>query len=113
MAIYTATLSAQNTNVYVCDIERSRAFDSWFANCCVSGTFGGGTVTFLLSFDNGVTLLPMHMDGTNVNAAHTTAACLNLRLGGEITKPSSPVKLYASIGAATTPSVAITVFDNR
>lgn len=113
MAIYTATLSAQNTNVYVCDIERPRAFPSWFANACASGTFGTGTVTFYISFDSGVTLLPLNMDGTNATAAHTTAACLNLRVGGEVTKLSSPAKLYAGIGAATNPSIAITVFDNR
>lgn len=112
MAIYTTTLSAQNTNVYICDIVKPRGFAAWYANACASGTFGSGTVTFNISFDDGVTLLPITQSGTNVAASVTAAGCVNLKCAG-MADLSDDAKLYASIATATNPSIAITVQDNR
>lgn len=112
MAIYTSTLSAQNTNVYICDIVKPRAFSTWYANACASGTFGTGTVTFNISFDNGVTLLPLTQSGTNSTASITAAGCVNIECGG-LSNLTPNAKLYASIGTATNPSLTIRVQDNR
>lgn len=110
MAKYTATLSAQNTNVYVCDITKPRTLGEWFANACVTGTFGTGTVTFNISFDSGSTLIPLTQDGTATAATVTAAGSINLKCG--YTGVLANAKLYASVGAAATPSLAITVLDN-
>lgn len=111
MAKYTATLSAQNTSVYVCEIQKPRANGSWFANACAGGTFGTGTVTFNLSFDDGVTLYPLPQDGAASVAALTAIGSVNLRCGFVDNLAKS--KLYASIGTATNPAITITVQDNR
>lgn len=112
MAIYTASLVAQNTNVYVCDIIKPRGFASWYANAAATGTFGSGTVTFNISFDDGTTLIPLNQSGTNAAAAVTAAGCVNLKCGG-MANLGAEAKLYASIATATNPDVDIIVQDNR
>lgn len=113
MAKFTATLSAQSTSVYVCDITKPRELDTWFANACAAGTFGGGTVTWNISFDSGVTLIPLTQDGTATAASQTAAGALNLRSGHAATVATTNAKLYASVGAATNPAITLIVFDNR
>lgn len=115
MAKYTAALSAQNTSVYVCDIHQPRGFDSWFANVMATGTYGGGTVTYNLTFDGGSTLIPFNQDGTATAATQTAAGALNIRCGFANSQAASTqiAKLYASVATATSPSLVITVLDNR
>jgi hypothetical protein len=111
MARYTATLSAQNINVYMCDIIKPRSFDTFFANAMANGTFGGGTVSFNISFDNGTTLFPLTQDGVATAASLTAIGTVNIRCGWSGTLGNA--KLYASIGTATSPSLTIIVMDNR
>lgn len=111
MAKYTASLTAQNTNVYICDIHANRGYERWFASAMAGGAFGTGTVTFNLSPDQGVTLYPMNQDGTNSAASLTATGALNLASGMQDTNLC--LRLYASIGAATNPNVSITVCDNN
>lgn len=117
MAKYTGTISAQNTSVYLCDVVRPHNQPYWYASICVGtaagNTFGTGTVTIQGSTDGGTTKFTiMNMAGTA--ASFTAAGMLNVALGG----PSSNIdteqlKLYATIGAATNPALAVAVFDNR
>lgn len=111
MAIYTATLSAQNTSVYVCDLNKSRNNNDWFANAMATGTFGTGTVSFQISYDGGTTKLTMNQDGTATAASLTAAGALNLR--GGVSSVNAGAKLYATIGAATNPSVTVIVITNE
>lgn len=119
MAIYTANLSTQSTNVHVCNIDQPRHGESWFATAATSGAIGGGTVTWNISFDDGVTLLPMTQDGTATAATQTAVGAINLRSGhinriktaSGATQPQP--KIYASIGAATNPTLTLTILDNR
>jgi len=115
MAKFTATLSAQSTNVKICEIKEPRKFDSWFANAMVSGTFGGGTVTFGISFDGGTTIYTLNQDGTNSVASATAAGSVNLRCGtnNKLTATTDVPYLYAAVGTATNPSLSIIVLDNR
>ena len=112
MAIYTGALSAQNTNVYICDVVKDRGFDTWFGQGTASGTFGSGTVTFNLSYDNGVTLFPLNQDGTSTAAALTAVGVVNLRCAG-MSNNNAPVKIYASIATATNPVLTVRIQDNR
>ena len=111
MSIYTATLSAQNTSVYVCDMKKSRNNNDWFANVAATGTFGSGTVSFQVSHDGGTTKLTMNQDGTATAASLTAAGALNLR--GGVSDTNTAPKLYATIGAATNPSLTIVAITNE
>lgn len=115
MAKYTATIIAQNTAIYVCDIVKPRHADEWFANVGTSGAgFGGGTVTWNISFDSGSTLIPMTQDGSATAATQTAAGFINLRAGHmQPTVSVVPAKLYASIATATTPTVPLIAFTNN
>lgn len=113
MAIYTAVLTAQSTSVYLCDIVKNRAFPEWFANGTVTGNFGTtGAVAFQISYDGGTTKSTLQQDGTATAASLTAVGTINLRCAG-MSNNNQPVELYATIGTATTPSVAITLQDNR
>lgn len=112
MAKYTGTLSAAGSNVKLCTINKPRSYAEWFASVMITGTFGTGTVGLGLSIDSGVTVVPLMQDGTASPATSTAAAVLNVKAGTSENNTGNP-DLYAYIGAATNPSVTITVFDNR
>lgn len=113
MGIYSGVLVAENTSVKLCDIQKPRGFDSWFANVAINGSaFGGGTVSLHISFDGGTTKYPINQDGTASAASVTAAGAVNIRCGWTGVNQTT-ASLYASIGAATTPSLTIYVLDNR
>lgn len=116
MSFYTASLVAQNTNVYLCDIVKPRGADEWFANVIAgytaSDTFGTGTVTYSISFDGGTTFAGLNQDGTATAATQTAAGTINLRCGWPADNTIKP-KLYAAIATATNPVIHIAVMDNR
>ena len=115
MAKYTAVLTAQNTNTYICDIVGRHDADQWFATAMVGGNFGTtGSVSFGVSPDNGVTIYTLPQYGTATPVAITASGAVNLASGFSNKNISTDqLKLYAAIGTATNPSVTITVFDNR
>lgn len=110
---FTASLAAQNTSVYICDIVEPRNKETWFASASSAGTFGSGTVTYNVSYDAGVTLIPLVQDGTSTAAASTAAGTVNLRSGHHNKLGMGKPELWASIATATNPAINITVLDNR
>lgn len=112
MAKYTATISAQNTSVYVCDVHKPRSSNQWVGTAIATGTFGTGTVTWQGSVDGGSTKFDLRDISTGTAAALTANGMNNLRLGGPDTQFDT-LKIYATIATATNPSIAITVYDNR
>lgn len=112
MSLYTGTLSAQNTSVQLCTIEKPRAYEYWYANVSITGTFGTGTVTLYLSLDGGTTRVPLVYDGTATSAAVTAAGVVNVKCGWPAVNTTTAT-LWAGIGAATNPSISISVLDNR
>lgn len=112
MAKYTATLSAQNTSVKVFNIHKPRnGSDVCTFTAGAYGTFGTGTVTFNLSPDGGTTLLPLTpISGTTVG--QTAAAAFTYKVGNGDNNTDAPA-IYASIGAATNPSLTIVAYDNN
>lgn len=109
---HTATLSAQNTSVKICDISIPNGLDKYFANCMAIGTFGTGTVSFQISPDGGVTKFTLKQGETTTLATLTSAGVVNIATGG-VNNNSDQLELYATIGTATNPSLTITVVDNR
>jgi hypothetical protein len=109
--IHTATISAQNTSVKVANIGVRNNANNWFANIMATGTFGTGTVSFQISPDGGVTKFTLNQDGTTTAASLTAAGCINVATG--YIRNNEQLELYATIGTATNPSIAITVVDNQ
>ncbi len=112
MAKYTGTLSAQNTSVKLCDVTKPTHAESWYATAIATGTFGTGTVTFQGSVDGGSTKFDLRDCSSGSAAALTAAGMNNLQLGNPDSNLDS-LSIYATIGAATNPSLTITLFDNR
>ena len=110
--IFTASLVAQNTSVYLCDIVKPRIYDKWLATVLANGTFGGGTVTLSISVDGGTTKHPITQDGVNTAASLTALGGVNIS-SGYTGNNLTTAKLYASIATATNPSVNLIVLDNR
>lgn len=108
---YTATLTANSTPVLLCDVVKPQGLTTWSASVFASGTFGGGTVKLQASADMGVTLVDLR-DTTNVVPAWTANDMYNLSLGNAA-KNGEAIKLYAVVTGATTPAIAVTLFDNR
>ncbi len=44
---------------YIADVNKKRDFYEWFGTFLSYGTWGGGTITYKVSPDNGVTLIPL------------------------------------------------------
>ena len=97
----------------ICQIDRRRSdSNNWQATVFMTGTFGGGTCTIELSPDQGTTLIPAKdwignaIDATS-NAVFTTQPVGN---GNHL---EDFVTLYAVMSGSTSPSMNVTVFDNR
>lgn len=112
MAKYTAALSAQNTSTYVCDVNKPRTLNGWVGTAIATGTFGGGTVTWQGSVDGGTTKFDLR-DNSSGSAASLTAAGMNNLFLGTPGSNLDTLKVYATIGTATNPSLVITLYDNQ
>ena len=55
MAKSSITLTAQSTPAVLAPVRKSRDYWVWFATLTAQGTFGGSTLTFYISFDQGTT----------------------------------------------------------
>lgn len=111
MAKYTATLTTAAADTFVCNVNKKRDFICWQATMFAYGTFGGGTVNWLISPDRGVTKIPMYdISGT----AYTSTANddFTVTLGGGGTN-SDCMQIYATLTGSAGASVTLDVFDNN
>lgn len=78
-----------------------------------SGTFGGGTVAFFVSPDNGVTQIPLKIAAGTPYVA-TAPDYLNFsNFGGSNQQnPNKQLSFWATVTGATNPNINVTVFDN-
>lgn len=109
MSKYSATVTTNTAN-YICDVNRRRDSQQWFASINAYGTFGSGTVTIQVSPDGGTTKYDVpNQAGTST--IFTANSIQNIELGNSdgLTNP----KLYATMSGATNPSVVVEVWDNR
>lgn len=111
MAVYTASLTAENTFAKLCTVNKKRDFIFWFATILYWGTFGGGTITFYLSPDQGTTKIPLQ-DLTGQSQTATAQGNFSTSLGGGSTNTNS-LELWVGVGAATNPSINLMVQDNN
>lgn len=113
MAKYTATFTADAANTYVCTVNKKRDLTDWFATAFVTGTFGGGTVTLLISPDGGTTKVPL-LNTSNVAISTGTAGAMSsIRLGGSGSTNSDSMIIYATLTGSTNPALTVAIFDNN
>ena len=84
---------------------------SYIFTLFTTGTFGGGTVAYFASPDNGTTLIPLKVAAVT---AYTVTAndYLNFPDFGASNNLTTKLSIWAQLTGATTPSVTISVFDN-
>lgn len=112
MAKYTSTLTtAAGTEVFLCNVVRKREYDKWQATFFCQGTFGGGTVNWLISFDGGTTKMPLY-DASGAAITSTTTDNFTTTLGSGTTNSDCP-KIYATLSGSAGATVTIGAFDNN
>lgn len=112
MAKYTATLTtAAGSEVFICNVNRKRDLVAWTATFFCQGTFGGGTVNWLISPDGGTTKMPLY-DNSGAAITSTTTDNFTVNLGSGTTNSDCP-KIYATLAGSAGATVLVSVFDNN
>jgi len=111
MSKYEATLTTAAAETFVCNVVKKRDFMFWQATCFAWGTFGGGTVNWLVSPDGGTTKIPMY-DISGAAYTSTTDDDFTTTLGGGSTI-SDCIKIYATLTGSAGATVNLAVFDNN
>ncbi len=110
MANFRTVIAADTAATAICTITKPRTLDSWFATLNAYGTFGGGTLSYLISTDGGTTKITQK-DLTGVAYAATANDTVNMETGVANHNGSEPI-LYVGLTGSTTPSITIDVEDN-
>ena len=93
-------------------VKKPRSLDTWFATLNARGSFGGGTLSYSISTDSGVTKTQLK-DSTGVAYSTATADCVNIQLGVPSTNdPLKQMSVYVVVSGSTTPSIFVDVEDN-
>jgi len=111
MAKYTATLTTAAADTFICNVNKKRDFYTWQATFFAWGTFGSGTVNWLISPDGGTTKIAMK-DASGTAYTSTTNDDFTANLGGGSTN-SDCIKVYATLTGSTGATVNLAVFDNN
>lgn len=113
MAIFQTTVAANTTATLIGKAVKPANADFWEGSVGVSGTFGSGTVTFLVSYDGGTTKFAIAKDAYAATLSFTAAGMTQLpHLGNGNNNNDAPL-IYVVLSGATNPSLTITLADNR
>lgn len=110
MTRYVTTVNADG-NFYICDVNKKRDMPQWFAGVIAAGTFGGGTITFGISPNRGVTIVPL-MDASGTPITSTANDDFTLNFGGSSTNSTAPW-IYATMAGSAGANVTIYLYDNN
>lgn len=80
------------------------------ATLFAQGTWGGGTITWKISYDGGTTLINIK-DNNGVVMTSSANDTFNISTG-MTNKASDVIKIYATLSGATSPSLTVGFFDN-
>ena len=113
MAKYSVVLAANTTGTgtYVCKVHKKRDLPVWYATLMGAGTFGGGTLTWYVSPDNGTTVIAM-TDITDAPISMTSNKMFNTSLGTG-SHNNDLVSIYVQLTGATSPAITAAVYDNN
>ncbi len=111
MAKHTSVITA-NGNTFLCNaIRRNDA--EWFGfGILARGTFGGGTLSFFVSDDDGATLIPLK-DLTRSAITFTGNDYIDGDIRGTTSTNSDVFEIWATLSGATSPSITVNIRDNR
>lgn len=111
---HTAQITG-NESVYLCTANRGAGQDTYEVTVFVTGgggnNFDSGTVTIQASPDGGTTKVTLKDTGGNT-VSITTDDVYNVKVGHS-GKLGEEIELYATMAGSTSPTVDVTVFDNR
>lgn len=111
MAKYTINLAATTTGAKVCNVKKKRDMPLFYYTIMGYGAFGGGTLAWFVSPDNGTTLIPM-TDLTDTAVSMTT----NKMYDGSLCASShntDTLSIWVTLSVATSPSLTASVYDNN
>jgi hypothetical protein len=95
---------------------KNRSVNNYVATILVKGTFGGGTLAFALSSNNGetigTTLIPLSSTPGGTQVSLTTASSFVFQ-AGNVSSNTQELALYATLSGATSPSIRVEVYDNN
>jgi hypothetical protein len=111
MAYYTVNMTTQSLATKICFVEKPREYYCWFATLTAQGTWGGATLAWYVSFDQGVTLIPIK-DLTDTAVSFTSNASVNVQLGVSHQNNTQP-QIWAEMTGGTNSNLTVSVFDNR
>ena len=83
----------------------------YYATVDANGTWGGGTITWTISYDGGTTFSPVK-DLTGVSVTSSANDNFPIELGRK-GYPQTVPQLCATMAGSTTPSVTVRLMDNN
>ena len=110
MAKISSTTFTTNTTTLLCQIIRPRGLMDWKLMVSAFGTWGGGTMTFKISPDNGTTKITLD-DGnltSPTNVSLTANRILDIFPASRATH-EVPLLLYATLAGSSGASLTVTV----
>jgi hypothetical protein len=112
MTKYTGTITADGATA-ICVIDRRRSdANNWQGTIFIGGTFGSGTVKVQFSPDGGITKFDASDWSGNPMYTSENAMFVNQPMSNG-DRNQDYITLYAVMSGSTSPSVTVTVFDNR
>ena len=109
----TSTISiTNNESVLIANLRKAREHTQYLALILAYGTFGGGTLSFYLSPDNGNTLIPLTQSPGAQGISLTSNGEAVITLGTPSTNLEQ-LQLWATMAGATSPNITIKNYDNN
>lgn len=110
MANYRTTITADTAATPLVVVGKPRSLTEWTATFNAYGTFGGGTLSYLISTDGGTTKTTMKdYSGTAYSATAADAIAVG-PIGVANHNGKQPI-IYAALTGSTNPSITIDVLD--
>ena len=111
MAYRTLTLAADSAGTEFFTVNRRRDAPYYTGTFLIGGTWGGGTVAWKLSSDNGTTLRPLK-DETGIAMTSNSDDTWNVTLGNGSTNTKN-LKVFLVLSGSTNPNILVELFDNN
>lgn len=112
MAKYSTLITADTTGAFICNVKKKREMPRYeYTIMAYGSSFGGGTVTWYVSPDNGTTLIAM-TDLTDAAISMTSNKMFDGSLGTS-SHNNDVLSIYVKMTGSTSPNVTAIVLDNN
>lgn len=105
------TITADSTTCIELNTKSIKYNQNLKGTVSAQGTFGGGTISWVQSYDAGATTFPI-FDKTGVAVTSTASDSFNIDLGTMNYSQTEP-RICAVMAGSTTPSVIFRITDNN